>query len=35
LISDLPHDHMDTTNLPPVPAEEVPVLEPAAAALSL
>jgi hypothetical protein len=31
LISDLPHGHMDTANLPPVPAEEVPVLEPAAA----
>ena len=35
LISDLPHGHMDTANLPPLPAEEVPVLEPVAAAISL
>ena len=35
LISDLPHGHMDTANLPPVPAEDVPVLEPVAAAISL
>jgi hypothetical protein len=35
LISGLPHGHMDTANLPPVPAEEVPVLEPVAAAISL
>jgi hypothetical protein len=35
LISDLPRGHMDTTNLPPVPAEEIPVLEPVAAAISL
>ena len=35
LISDLPHGHMDVANLPPVPAEEVPVLEPVAAAISL
>ena len=34
LISDLPH-HMDTTNLPPWPVEEVTVLEPVAAAISL
>ena len=34
LISDLPH-HMDTTNLPPLPVEEVTVLEPVAAAISL
>lgn len=35
LISDLPHGHMDTANLPPVPAEKVPALEPVAAAISL
>jgi hypothetical protein len=35
LISDLPHGHMDTANLPPLPAEEVPVLEPVAGAISL
>jgi len=35
LISDLPHGHMDTANLPPLQAEEVPVLEPVAAAISL
>jgi hypothetical protein len=35
LISDLPHGHMDMANLPPVPAKEVPVLEPVAAAISL
>ena len=35
LISDLPHGHMDTTNLPPLPPEEVTVLEPVAAAVSL
>ena len=35
LISDLPHGHMDTANLPPLPAEELPVLEPVAAAISL
>ncbi len=35
LISDLPHGQMDTANLPPVPAEEVRVLEPVAAAISL
>jgi hypothetical protein len=34
LISDLPHGHMDTANLPPLPTEEVPVLEPMAAAIS-
>ena len=35
LISDLPHGHMDTANLPPLPAEEVPVLEQVATAISL
>ncbi|MGC2744179.1 MAG: hypothetical protein WA672_13390 [Candidatus Angelobacter sp.] len=35
LISDLPQGHMDTANLPPVPAEELPMLEPVAAAISL
>ena len=35
LISDLQPGHMDAANLPPVPAEEALVLEPAAAALSL
>ena len=36
LISDLPHGHMDTANLPPLPQEEeIPLLEPAAAAISL
>ena len=35
LISDLPHGHMDTTNLPPLPVEDVPVLAPVAAAISL
>jgi hypothetical protein len=35
LISDLPRGHMDTANLPPVPTEEIPVLEPVAAAISL
>jgi hypothetical protein len=35
LISDLPHGHMDMTNLPRLPVDEVPVLEPVAAAISL
>ncbi|HEY2359587.1 MAG TPA: hypothetical protein VGK36_00620 [Candidatus Angelobacter sp.] len=35
LISDLPRGPMDTGNLPPVPQEETPVLEPVAAAMSL
>ena len=35
LISDLPHGRMDTTNLPPVPIEELPALEPVVAAISL
>ena len=35
LISDLPHSHMGIANLPPVPEEEVPVLEPVAAAINL
>jgi DNA-directed RNA polymerase subunit K/omega len=35
LISDLPRGHMDVANLPPLPIEEIPVLEPAAAAISL
>jgi hypothetical protein len=36
LISDLPQGHMDTANLPPVKREdEIPSLEPAAAAISL
>jgi len=35
LISDLPRGHMDMANLPPLPTEEVPVLEPAAVAISL
>jgi hypothetical protein len=36
LISGLPHGHMDTANLPHVPhEEEIPLPEPAAAAISL
>jgi hypothetical protein len=35
LISDLPRGHMDMANLPPLPMEEIPVLEPATAAISL
>ena len=35
LISDLPHGHMDTANLPPMPVEETSALEPVAAAISL
>lgn len=35
LISDLPHGHMDTANLPRMPLEELPVPEPVAAAISL
>jgi len=35
LISDLPHGHMDMANLPPIPMEELPVLEPVGAAISL
>src|SRR6185312_11616980 len=35
LISDLPHGHMDMANLPPVPVEGLPVLEPVTAAISL
>jgi len=35
LISDLPHGRMDMANLPRVPVDEVAVLEPAAAAISL
>ena len=36
LISGLPQGHMDMANLPPLPhEEEVPLLEPAAAAISL
>jgi hypothetical protein len=35
LISDLPRGQMDMANLPPVPIEEIPVFEPAVAAISL
>ena len=35
LISDLPRGHMDMANLPPLPVEEIAILEPAAAAISL
>lgn len=36
LISDLPRGHMDTTNLPAVlHRQEIPALEPSAAAISL
>lgn len=35
LISDLPQGHMDMANLPRLPVDEVPVLEPVAAAISL
>jgi hypothetical protein len=35
LISDLPRGHMDLANLPPLPVEEISVLEPVAVAISL
>jgi hypothetical protein len=36
LISDLPHGHMDATNLPqPLPKDEIPALEMEAAAAAL
>jgi hypothetical protein len=35
LISGLPHGQMDVTNLPPLPAEELPAFIPAPAAISL